>query len=57
MFIRFLAMAVLASGTAGTMQAEGAAGAGQATPPTKYRVYRNPSNSVHVRPQPCGGKS
>ncbi len=34
----------------------GAASAAQAAPPTTYRVYRNPSNSVHIRPQPCGNK-
>lgn len=27
-----------------------------AAPPPDYRVYRNPSNSVHIRPQPCGAK-
>lgn len=31
-----------------------AASAALAAPPAKYRVYRNPSNSVHIRPQPCG---
>lgn len=30
------------------------AGAASGAPPTPYRVYRNPSNSVHIRPQPCG---
>lgn len=27
-----------------------------AAPPARYRTYRNPSNSVHIRPQPCGAK-
>lgn len=31
-----------------------AAGAAMAAPPAKFRTYRNPSNSVHIRPQPCG---
>jgi uncharacterized protein (DUF2147 family) len=28
--------------------------AAAAAPPAKYRTYRNPSNSVHIQPQPCG---
>lgn len=45
-------MARLILGTA--MLAMVAASAALAAPPTKYRVYRNPSNSVHIQPQPCG---
>ncbi|PZN97621.1 MAG: DUF2147 domain-containing protein [Alphaproteobacteria bacterium] len=26
-----------------------------ATSALEYRTYRNPSNSVHIRPEPCGG--
>ena len=33
-----------------TMSAAGMTSTAAATP----RVYRNPSNSVHVRPEPCG---
>jgi uncharacterized protein (DUF2147 family) len=25
-----------------------------AAAPPKYRTYRNPSNSVHIQPRPCG---
>jgi uncharacterized protein (DUF2147 family) len=31
-----------------------AASAALAAPAAKYRTYRNPSNSVHIQPQPCG---
>ncbi|WP_310476360.1 DUF2147 domain-containing protein [Sandarakinorhabdus sp.] len=30
------------------------AGVANAAPPPKYRTYRNPSNSVHIQPRPCG---
>ena len=30
------------------------ASAAIAASPAKYRTYRNPSNSVHIQPRPCG---
>jgi uncharacterized protein (DUF2147 family) len=32
----------------------GAASVADAAPPARYRTYRNPSNSVHIQPRPCG---
>jgi uncharacterized protein (DUF2147 family) len=32
----------------------GTATAATAAPPARYRTYRNPSNSVHIQPRPCG---
>ena len=39
-----------------TLRLSLAASAAIAAPPAKYRTYRNPSNSVHIQPRPCGDK-